>query len=402
MTTKYNIMDDDIDNDIDTESFAINMDIPITISNAPDSVFNDLREYYIHSDSPITLSSSDNGSVKSDDNPTQDVFNALDDKIQNIYNQRRMRYKKLTYQEIENSLTHYYEKDNKYTSELGVLTTFVKGQKHLYMQSKYVTQLKLYIMMFSALFITAASSVLSAVYVNKDNDNGNIIVACMNAISAILIYTINYLKLETSASLYFFISNQYDRLENSLEFTNNKMLFITNETEQNAIVLEKIKDVEFKMTEIKEIAKVGLPKEIGRLFPLILYVNVFSFIKKMEFYKKNLIIQYRDVKNEIRYIIHQWNLSNQKRSSGSEPTYNEKILHDRERTRMSALIESKERIRNELIHYKDVYNQLDNILMKEIKYAESFTLPFYPCVCLFPPSKIETHSLNPMIQEILT
>lgn len=390
----YDITEDDIESDM----YAVQVhDTPLDVTSDPmSSVLNDLREYYIQSDSPLTLSSTENGNSGEDEPPVSNVFNAADDKLHHLYRRALFKYKKLTYQEIEQSLNTYYDNDNKYANELSVLTTFVKGQKHLYMQAKYVTQLKLYMLIFSAMLISAVSAIFSAVNVNAGYEN--ISVACMNALSTLLIYAVNYLKLESSITLYMFISAHYDKMENSLEFTNNRLLFVKNESEQSSMVLEKIQDVEFKMTEIKDIVKIHLPKEIGRLFPLILYVNVFAFIKKMEIYKKNLIMQYRDVKNEIRYILHKWNTID---PAATSDTCIDNIHRSRERVRITSLSEIKERLKNDLIHYKDAYTQLDEILTQEIKYAESFTLPFYPCVCWFSPPKMDHVTMNPMIRDIL-
>ena len=36
----------------------------------------------------------------------------------------------------------------------------------------------------------------------------------------------------------------------------------------------------------------------------------FSFIKKIEHHKKNLIMKYKDIKNEIRYIMFKWEREN--------------------------------------------------------------------------------------------
>lgn len=390
----YDITEDDIDSDV----YAVHVNESL-VDGGDASVLNDLREYYIQSDSPLTLSSTEHGNSGDDEPPVSNVFNEAEDKLHHIYHHHsQLKYKKLTYQEIEQSLNTYYDNDNKYANELSVLTTFVKGQKHLYMQAKYVTQIKLYMLIFSAMLISAASAILSAVYVETGYER-NISVACMNAVSAILIYVMNYLKLESTISMYMFISAHYDKLENSLEFTHNRLLFVKNEAEQSTMVLEKIQDVEFKMTEIKDIVKIHLPKEIGRLFPLILYVNVFAFIKKMEVYKKNLILQYRDVKNEIRYILHKWNTLNH------HPTMTESsiesIQRGRERARITCLSDTKDRLKHHLIHYKDAYTQLDEILTQEIKYAESFTLPFYLCVCWFSPPRMDSDAMNPMIRDIL-
>lgn len=264
------------------------------------------------------------------------------------------KYKKLTYHEIEKSLAHFYDKDNKYANELNILTTYVKGQKHVYMQSNYITEIKMYMLTFIAMTLTGCATVLAPVYDNK------IVIAILNAIATILISLMNYSDYQANARMYLFIANHYDTMENSLEMANNRIMFIDDEQEKNKLVLDKMREVEFKITEIKNVGKILVPPEIGKLFPTIPYVNIFTFIKKMDSEKKSLIIQFRDVKNEIRYIMHKWKygLSNPQNQS-------------REKTRLDYLLLLKEKIKSELIDFKNQYVELDDKIVSEIKLANS-------------------------------
>lgn len=49
-----------------------------------------------------------------------------------------------------------------------------------------------------------------------------------------------------------------------------------------------------------------IPYEIQLMNPIISHINIFSFIKKIEHHKKSLIMKYKDVKNEIRYMMYRW------------------------------------------------------------------------------------------------
>ncbi len=413
MATPYDIIDDDLEDD----SYPINIpsspqenvlednnekekiiEKVSSVNNQEDNFLNDISEYYIHSNSPISMSSSNSNS---DD---ADSFLIENDMLHNVYQNKRVKYKRITYSEIENSLCNYYDKDNKYSNEMNIMSTYIKGQKHLYLQCQYVTQLKQYIIMFTAITLSGIATILSAVYPNT-----KLTVTALNAAATTLIYMINYMKYETTASLYLFIANNYDKLENTLTISSNKLFFMNNEEEQNSLILHKIRDVEFKIEEIKDIAKIHLPKEMGKLFPIILYINIFSFIKKMEFYKKNLIIEYRDVKNEIRYILHKWgmkelemddsfhkiknndgvllNKQGEDIHSRENIPYKNTVEYAREKQRLTELTKKKDELKNELIHHKDSYNELEKIIVKEIKYAESVIAPFYPFLwCSSSPS----------------
>lgn len=282
-------------------------------------------------------------------------FNLNYDKI-NQYSSAtaQPKYKKLSYHEIEKSLEHFYDKDNKYANELNILTTYVKGQKHVYMQSNYITEIKMYLLTFIAMALTGCATVLTPVYDNK------IAIAILNAIATILISLMNYSDYQANARMYLFIANHYDIMENSLEMANNRMMFINDEQEKTRLVLEKMREVEFKITEIKNVGKILVPNEIGKLFPTIPYVNIFTFIKKMDSEKKSLIFQFRDVKNEIRYIMYKWKyeLSSQQNKL-------------REKTRLDYLLLLKEKIKTELISFKNKYEELDEKIVGEIKNADS-------------------------------
>ena len=64
------------------------------------------------------------------------------------------------------TLDKYYdmELDNKFSSELDILTTFMKGQKNLYIQANYLSQWRLNCIMIPSLLITASVTILSPVF----------------------------------------------------------------------------------------------------------------------------------------------------------------------------------------------------------------------------------------------
>jgi hypothetical protein len=60
-------------------------------------------------------------------------------------------FKKLTFQEVRNSINKYYDSDDKYFKQLDILTTYLKGQKNLYLKSKSITQTKINMLMIPSL-----------------------------------------------------------------------------------------------------------------------------------------------------------------------------------------------------------------------------------------------------------
>ena len=132
------------------------------------------------------------------------------------------------------------------------------------------------------------------------------------------------------------------------------MMFIEDENNKSKIVFEQIQDVETKIHELKEWNSLFIPDEIRGAFPIICHINIFSFIKRMETSKKNLIMKFKDIKNEIRYIYSRKNIhSNEKR-------INKRLKH---------LLECKEKIKEELNYYRNAYSYIDELFTIEIKNA---------------------------------
>jgi hypothetical protein len=263
--------------------------------------------------------------------------------------------KKLTFREVQKSINKYYEMDDKYSNELDILTTYLKGQKNLYIKSRTITQTKLNLLMIPSLIGTAIISICAPI-IQSYNWSGAFI-SGLNAVVALFISFIHYLKLESSSELYLYLMNQYDRLESAIEFTNNKIAFFENK-EKNDLVLSKMKEVEKKINEIKETTTIFIPNEVKQIFPIICNVNIFSFIKRIEIYKQNLIIKFKDIKNEIMYIQWKW---------GDK-------MENKQQKRLDFLIKIKEKIKDEILHYKNAYGCIDELFMREIKRADNTSL----------------------------
>ena len=122
------------------------------------------------------------------------------------------KYKKLSYKDVEKFINKYYniQSENKYSSELDILTTYINGQKNLYIQSKYITQYKLNLLSFPSIFVTAAVTMM-APFIECQVWSGGVISA-LNAILLLIISLTNYLKYETSIEAYIQNAKQYDKI----------------------------------------------------------------------------------------------------------------------------------------------------------------------------------------------
>ena len=319
--------------------------------------------YSIHNHSPVL---SVNGSRSNSDNEEELDYYSPN---RTRHNNTRRRYNKLCYEDIERALDKYYDisQDNKYSSEIDILTTYARGQKNLYIQSKHITQRKLNCLMFPSLMLSAFITIVAPFIECQHWSPG--LVSGVNAIIALFISLINYLKLESSVELYLQIANQYDNLETSLELTNSKMMVLNREEDISTLVLTKIKEVEKKIIEMKLPNSILIPEEVKSIFPVICHINIFSFIKKTEVYKKNLIEKLRDVSNEIRLILYNWECKSVKIMdiSNSDITNIEKV---KEKTRILYLYDIKNKIKDEIMELRTTYGFIDEVFTKEIKTAE--------------------------------
>jgi hypothetical protein len=359
------------------DTYAIQIHSPVSYDNlieCQDDIMENVMDIYVRSNSPMASSCHN-----SDNEMPADELNDL----MRENHRDKTNYTKISYEEVERSLSKYYDNtNNKYSNEIDILITYMKGQKHLYSNANSVTETKLYALMITAITLTTFISVVPPFLPKSD---WNLLLICIcNAIATLLLTIVKYLKLETSSNTYTLMANLYDKLENSLDFTNNKLLFIGDESEQNTIVLEKLKEIEFKISETKDLCQILIPDEVKHHYPIIYNINIFRFIQKMEAHRKSLIVQFRDIKNEIRYILHKWN----RVSDEGETTKKIKEKH-----RLLYLMELKEKKKAELIEYKHTYNQIDELFMKEIQYAESWGM--------FTRRHNLLESVNPAIKDYL-
>ena len=318
--TSYNFMNDDIDNDIEIQLVSMETNETFVIKKQPSSssLAESLHDklFYLHqeeppleyptfydslSNSPLSLSSNTSIIDQEQDQDQKEID--AENSITSDFHKNRITYKKLTFEEIEHSIQKNY-RNEKLASQLDILITFVKGQKHLYTQSYHITKQKINALLFPSLLLSGSLIVISPIL--QPIAWSGYFLSGINALITIFTSVLNFWDLQTNLNQYNTGANHFNRLETSLILTRNNVFLVDNATEKNERILAKIQETETRMMEMKEENTILIPAEIQLQAPIISHLDIFAFIHNIENQMKSLLVSYKDVKNEIRYIMYKW------------------------------------------------------------------------------------------------
>jgi len=225
------------------------------------------------SNSPIMSDSNPNSNANSDDETNSHTDTNLAYKLKKY--SIKGKYAKLNTNDIEKYIKKYYSNSlvDSYSNELDILTTFVRGQKNLYAQSRNITQQKLYLLMCPALIIAAAITFMSP-FLECDTINTNI-VAGLNGVVTLFISMVGFFKLETLSEKYLILASLFDNSETDLELTSTKIMIMRKEKDISELIITKFNETEDRISEYKLVNQALLLPEIKLLFPIISHINIF-------------------------------------------------------------------------------------------------------------------------------
>jgi hypothetical protein len=301
---------------------SLNFPSQATVCPPERSEGESLKLYVFHPDNfePVSVTPLNSSSVSSE--PTLEEKNAFDSNgdisfknvssshkphfRETIKKQKRKIFTRLTYENVERNVSKYYLQ-NKTSNKFDVLITYLQSKKNIYIQSQNILQIKLNIINALTLFLTATVAIFAPFMYNYNWSS--YFISAVNSMIAILIKLKDGFKYEANIENYNKLSNQFNNLETSMQLTSNKLQFIKNEDVKTKIIIEKIEYLEERLIDINNNFKMIFPEIIKKIFPIITHINIFTFIKKIESYKHHLIIDLQNVKNEIMYITHKWNMN---------------------------------------------------------------------------------------------
>jgi len=251
----------------------------------------------------------------------------------------------ITYREVDAHITKTLNsRENNHTTICNVIAIYLKGQKLLYQEAKTHCEQKLHFLMLPSILFTVIGSVLNLVL--KDQPYGTTVVSSMNAAIAFLLALVNYLKLDARAEAHRTTAYKFDKLQQSVIFNSGKAMFISIDDDE---IENMIIQIENDVNEIRETNQFVLPENIRYSYPMLVGLNIFAEVKKIQTQEMLLINRLKDVLNDITILEQQT----------PRPTNYD--------SRMYTIIQEQRDTWNQILKLRDNFLEIDRIFEDEMR-----------------------------------
>jgi hypothetical protein len=164
------------------------------------------------------------------------------------------------------------------SKKLQVLSTFLNGQKELYLMSRNIMNFRQNTILVLCVLVGSIATILST----KECDNNAIfIVTILNSFITVLIGVAGIFKFDVQGENYFNISNMYGRMEIHIENMTSQIQIIENPEE---CFTNQIKTIEENIMNILDNNSYVIPNMLVPVFPIISGIHIFKVIQMNNMY----------------------------------------------------------------------------------------------------------------------
>jgi hypothetical protein len=261
---------------------------------------------------------------------------------------------------------------------LDTLNIYFRCQKYMYDQSSLVAQCKNNCI--SVITISISSSICIFISFLETYQWRTVIIIVLNAIISILLILSKYCQFETIAELYSYISRQFEIISDTIDNMQS------NSGQSQYHINSKVRELEKRVTENRDIPDIIIPQYIQRLYPVSSNINIFSFIKKVDARILYLKEELHTINVEMNYIVKKY--------------FNN--MGQRETNRMQFLLDRKTTLKQDQKYAENAYAYLEEIFTRELNKAEYYRNYYLYSYFISQPQFTIDHSrCNPFVDEYI-